>query len=300
MPRHTRQVGGNKHISRFGGYKRWFGPTILSSFLLLSGCGGPSGSAPPSTYSISGTISGYTGSNLVVSNGATSLPIDPGKNSFSFSGISEGKTYSISITQQPASPAQSCSVINGSGTVNGADITNVQINCVTDSYTVSGSVSGLSGAGLVLQNNGGDDLSVNTASFVFVTPVNNGNSYAVTVAAQPAGQTCSVSNGSGKMGSSNITNVQVNCSNNASPPSNHYVKVSISGLGGTGLILQNNGGDNLGINPEAATTTFAFNTSLADGDPYSVTVLTQPSGQTCTVWQRAYGNIRCRCLRQLF
>ena len=283
MPRHTRQVGGNKHISRFGGYKRWFGPTILSSFLLLSGCGGPSGSAPPSTYSISGTISGYTGSNLVVSNGATSLPIDPGKNSFSFSGISDGKTYSISITTQPASPSQTCSVINGGGTIHSADITNVQVNCVTDSYTVSGSVSGLSGAGLVLQNNGADDLPVNTANFVFATPVENGSGYAVTIAAQPAGQSCSVSNGSGTMGSNNITNVQVTCSNNTPPLVNHFVKVSISGLSGTGLVLQNNGADNLAINPAAATTLFTFNTSLANGDPYSVTVLTQPVGQTCAV-----------------
>jgi len=283
MLRHARHVGEYSDISHLGGYKHWFGPAILSGLLLLAGCGGPSGSTPPPTYSISGTISGYAGSNLVLSNGATSLAIDPGKNDFSFPGISDGKPYSISVTTQPASPAQSCSVINGSGTVRSADITNVQINCITDSYTVSGSVSGLSGAGLVLQNNGGDDLSVYTANFVFGTPVENGNTYAITVAAQPAGQTCSVSNGSGQMGTSNITNVQVNCSTNAPPPSNHSVKVAISGLSGTGLILQNNGGDNLGINPKAATTTFSFNTSLADGSPYSVTVLTQPSGQTCSV-----------------
>jgi len=273
---------GNKKICLLSTRSRWLAPVLLLGLLSLAGCGG-SAAPPPVTYNISGTISGYSGSGLELSNGASSLPIGAGETTFSFSGISNGATYSISITAQPSTPSQSCIVINNSGTVNGADISNVQINCVTESHTISGSVSGLSGAGLVLQNNGGDDLFVNTANFVFATPVDNGSDYAITIAAQPTGQTCAVSNGSGKMGDNNITNVQVNCTNITPPALSYFVKVSISGLSGSGLILQNNGSDNLAINPNAANSVFEFNTKLFNTDPYNVTVLTQPSGQTCAV-----------------
>ena len=46
--------------------------------------------------------------------------------------------------------------------------------------------SGLTGSGLVLQNNGGDDLAISAnGSFIFTTPITNGASYAVTVKSQP-------------------------------------------------------------------------------------------------------------------
>ena len=51
-----------------------------------------------------------------------------------------------------------------------------------------------------------------------------------------------------------------------------------SGLTGT-LVLQNNSGDDLSVTASS----FTFATSLSDSAAYAVTVLTQPSGQTCTV-----------------
>jgi hypothetical protein len=54
---------------------------------------------------------------------------------------------------------------------------------------------------------------------------------------------------------------------------------ALSGLSGT-LILQNNQGDNLSLSSNG---TFNFNTSLLNNSTYNVTVLIQPSGQTCTV-----------------
>ena len=67
----------------------------------------------------------------------------------------------------------------------------------TTSYSVGGTVSGLSGT-VVLQDNGGDDLSVDAdGPFTFATPVANGAAYAVTVKTNPSGQGCTVSNGSG-------------------------------------------------------------------------------------------------------
>jgi hypothetical protein len=263
----------------------------ITGFLLilltsLAGCGGGGGGGstpPPTKYSISGTISGYSGSGLVLSNNTTTLAVNAGSTTFSFSGISNGSTYSITATTQPSNPTQTCTVINGSGTVNGADITNVQVYCVTKTYTISGSVTGLSGTGLVLQNNGADDLPVNSSNFTFNTPVANGNPYAVTILAQPTGQTCSVTNDSGTVGNANITNVLVSCTVIPPAPTNYTIGGIISGLSGNGLVLRNNGDDNLALNPNAAVSTFTFNTAIANGSPYNVTVFTQPAGQTCSV-----------------
>ena len=71
---------------------------------------------------------------------------------------------------------------------------------------------GLTGGGLVLRNNGGDDLAVGSnGSFTFATSLTSGSTYAVTVATQPTGQTCTVSNGSGTVAGANVTNVSVSC-----------------------------------------------------------------------------------------
>jgi 6-phosphogluconolactonase len=146
-------------------------------------------------------------------------------------------------------------------------------------YTIGGSVSGLTGTGLVLQNNGGDNLAVSaTGSFTFATSVSAGGSYAVTVMTQPSGQTCTVANGSGTA-NANVTNVTVSC---AATTQNVTVGGTVAGLAGTGLVLMNNGGDAL---PVSANGSFTFVTSIVSGTVYAVTVSTQPSGpvQHCTV-----------------
>ncbi|MEG1280788.1 MAG: putative Ig domain-containing protein [Comamonas sp.] len=80
-------------------------------------------------------------------------------------------------------------------------------------HSVGGNVSGLAaGKSVVFQNNGGDNLPVAAdGAFTFSAPVANGSAFAVTVLTQPAGQTCTVSEGSGTMGASNVTNVAVSC-----------------------------------------------------------------------------------------
>ena len=62
------------------------------------------------------------------------------------------------------------------------------------SYTIGGTVSGLTASGLVLQNNGGDNLTVaaNATSFTFPTKVAANGAYAVTVMTQPTNETCTV------------------------------------------------------------------------------------------------------------
>src|SRR5262249_22881236 len=104
-------------------------------------------------------------------------------------------------------------------------------------YTVGGSVSGLSGT-VVLQDNGGDNLTVTAnGTFTFATALAPGAAYNVTVKTNPTGQSCSVSNGTGTIASANVTNVAVACTNSAT----YTVGGSVSGLSGT-VVLQDNSG----------------------------------------------------------
>lgn len=87
----------------------------------------------------------------------------------------------------------------------------------TPTYSVRGTVSGLHGTGLVLQQGGGDDLAVAAdGTFAFATKVASGAAYAVTVKTQPVGQSCSVGSGSGSVGSADVTDVEVTCASLAS------------------------------------------------------------------------------------
>ncbi|MDH4190453.1 MAG: S8 family serine peptidase [Betaproteobacteria bacterium] len=85
-------------------------------------------------------------------------------------------------------------------------------NSAPPSYTIGGTVSGLADTGLVLRSGGADSLSIATnGPFTFASRIANGSAYLVTVYAQPASQTCTVSNGSGTMGTSDIASVSVTC-----------------------------------------------------------------------------------------
>src|SRR5690606_9574410 len=68
-------------------------------------------------------------------------------------------------------------------------------------FRIGGTISGLAdGAQVVLQNNGGDDLTVSAnGTFRFATKLAPANAYSVTVLTQPGSpvQICTVTNGSG-------------------------------------------------------------------------------------------------------
>jgi hypothetical protein len=147
---------------------------------------------------------------------------------------------------------------------------------------VGGTVTGLAtGAGLVLRNNAGNDLAISAnGTFTFSTPMMSGGAYAVTVFHQPTApsQTCTVANGTGMMGSGNVTNVAVTC-----VTSSFTVSGTVVALQGSGLTLAMPGQPNLPVT--ALTTSFAFPNPMMSGTSYAVSVATQPTGpaQTCTV-----------------
>ena len=88
----------------------------------------------------------------------------------------------------------------------------VAVGCnLPQTSTVGGTVSGLSGT-VVLEDNGGDNLSVSAnGPFTFATGLAQNVAYTVSVKTNPSGQLCTVSNASGTMGTANVTNVAVSC-----------------------------------------------------------------------------------------
>jgi len=81
-------------------------------------------------------------------------------------------------------------------------------------FTIGGNVSGLSGSGLVLRLNGGNDQPISAdGPFTFSGGVLDNTPYSVTVASQPTApiQNCTVSNGSGTVNGTNVSDVQVSC-----------------------------------------------------------------------------------------
>src|SRR5262245_18848241 len=81
------------------------------------------------------------------------------------------------------------------------------------SFTIGGTINGLTGT-LVLQNNSGDDLTVSAnGSFTFAGRLARGAAYNVTVKTQPTNpdQSCAISSGSGAIAAANVTNVAVTC-----------------------------------------------------------------------------------------
>jgi hypothetical protein len=233
-----------------------------------------------SSFTVGGSVSGLQGTGLVLQlNGDGDLPIS-GDGAFTFeTPLASGSQYRVNVAAQPSNPTQVCTVASGAGTIGNTNVTNVRVTCASSTFSVGGTVIGLQGSGLVLQNNGADDLPVNEGQFTFGSELASGATYNVTVKTQPSNpnQSCSVTNARGTIGAGDVSNVVVSCST-----SDFSVGGTVHNLEGTGLILRNNGGDELTID---ASGTFAFDTALPSGARYDVTVAAQPRNpeQTCTV-----------------
>lgn len=103
-------------------------PKIFFAYNLLQN----SSSSNGQKYSIGGSVSGLSGTGLVIqNNGADNINI-PGNGNFTFANLlSSNSSYSVSILTNPVSPTQNCTVANGTGTITNANITNVSISCST-------------------------------------------------------------------------------------------------------------------------------------------------------------------------
>jgi sugar lactone lactonase YvrE len=79
-------------------------------------------------------------------------------------------------------------------------------------YTIGGTITGLSESGLTLQDNGGDTLTVasGASTFTFSTALASGAAYDVTVDTQPTGEACTAASNTGTA-SANVTAVVITC-----------------------------------------------------------------------------------------
>ena len=204
------------------------------------------------------------GNNQTVTNPATT---------FAFPAQNNGTAYNVTVLTQPV--GQTCLVTNGTGTLAGANVTNVLVTCTNTTYTVGGSISGLSAAGLTLtlsgaQSDTNSPLS-GDLSYTFSKTLVTGNSYTVVISAQPAGQTCTQSGDplTGTVGTSNIV-VDVSCTVNA-------YTIAVTNTSAAAVTITGSTATNA-TNPNSAT---SFNFSAKHGD--NVSLSATKTGSTCSV-----------------
>jgi hypothetical protein len=118
-----------------------------------------------SRYAVGGFVSGLVGSGLVLRNGGGDDLAVLGPGSFAFAtALATGATYSVTVAQQPTSPAQTCTVYGGTGTVATSAVASVWVSCATQttggttspSATHPALVSAATLAALVAKANAGD------------------------------------------------------------------------------------------------------------------------------------------------
>lgn len=182
----------------------------LACAVALSACGGSDGQ-----LLLGGTISGLTKTGLVLTNNggsdyAVPVPANPGAVSeFYFPNlISTDDRYSVAVKALPSN-VKDCKIENASGRA-AFHVYTVFITCELKTHALGGNVGNLKGD-LVLVN-GADrvTLQAGATSFNF-KEIAEDAAYTIAVLTQPAGQTCTVGNGSGTMGTADVNNVAVTC-----------------------------------------------------------------------------------------
>lgn len=231
-------------------------------------------------FTIGGQVNQLQGSGLVLQdnlgNGVVDKLTITGNGSFTFATpVATNGAYAVTVLTQPSNPTQDCVVVNGSGNASN-NVGNIVVTCSVGTIPIGGSVVGLDGTGLTLLDNGGDSLVITgNGPFTFPTLLASGAQYNVTIAAQPTGpsQICAVSNATGAAATPGITNVQVTCPPVFEPIGGQVVGLSLLTGQTSQMVLTDNSGDNL---PVAGNGPFVFNTQIAYGSNYDVSVLVGP------------------------
>jgi hypothetical protein len=168
------------------------------------------------TFRVGGLLSGMSGDGLVLILNAT-WEVQPEANgdlTFHSAYLPDGSSYKVQVVEQPEAPDQTCVVENGEGTIRGSDITNMEVRCTTNRYAAGGTVTGLTGTGLVLSMGTSQLEIIDNGDFQFENdPVEDGRLFEIIVSNQPTepNQLCTIENGGGMIAGENFTEALVNC-----------------------------------------------------------------------------------------
>ncbi len=80
-------------------------------------------------YTVGGSISGLIGMGMQLANAGNTLTPASGANQFTFPAQPDGSAYAVTVVTQPSMPTQTCTVMNGSGNVAGANVNGVMVAC---------------------------------------------------------------------------------------------------------------------------------------------------------------------------
>ncbi len=255
---------------------------LLATIVLLAGCGGGGGSSnnnptptpPPPQFTVSVTVTGLqTGQQFTATlDGSVDVVVsDNGSASFTAQ-LDDGAAYDVTITAQPTT--QTCTVANGSGTVQNADV-DLAITCV--GFMVGGTASGLdAGDTLTLELNGGEQQLTITAdgAFAFDDTLPDQETYSVVLQSTPAAKLCTLSGDTGTIAGSDVTSIDISCVSAVT------ISGTLSGLASDPVVLQQSGGDDLQLDANGS---FTFATRVESGDNYDVSIAVQPNDAVCSV-----------------
>jgi len=170
-------------------------------------------------FNVGVTVNGLAPGNSVFleNNGGDLLEVSSNNSLTNFSiQVGNGLEYLVTFFSQPTTPNQTCQFTTPStGTINGTDAAVIQVECVTESYFIGGTVSGLlDGNYMVIQNNKGDDeIIMSNGAYLFSTPLFDEENYNVQIFMQPVNpiQPCIVDNNSSNLAGFDVDDVDINC-----------------------------------------------------------------------------------------
>ena len=147
----------------------------------------------PQTYTLGGVVSGLLPNSQVAlqNNGSDNLSLGNGSYSFP-TALNFGGNYNATLLA-PTGQACSFSGAPHAGAMGAANITNLNVACSAQLYTLGGVVSGLVGnSEVILQQGGRDSMSVSNGNYTFPSSAVFGSTYNASLVS-PAGQSCAFS-----------------------------------------------------------------------------------------------------------
>jgi hypothetical protein len=97
----------------------------------------------PVGYTVGGTVTGLEGEGLILQiNYGDDLAVNANGDFTFLVGLEDADVYDVSILSPPIEPGQNCTLSNNSGTIDLANVTNVDLVCVTPDLVFGGCAGG--------------------------------------------------------------------------------------------------------------------------------------------------------------